>query len=212
MKSGVWLLAFTLAFGAAVPASPALASTGNIMFNIGQKKLDSAEWGVLDQQTAFGVESAFGSPKWPVLIAAYFCRSSGTVDSTLTDTSGEPFLVHDQFATQELGFGLNKTLTVKQRIHPYISAGGMMARINQTFKQSGVSVSRGGAHIGVFGTLGAFYRLGTRFNIGGILRYSSATVSLKDLPVGQYNVPAEDLSEGGTTYGVLIGWGWPVTK
>jgi hypothetical protein len=212
-RSGWWLLALTLLSGTALPISPALAGTGNINFTIGQKSLDSADWGVLNQQTAFGAEAAFGKVKWPVLIAAYFCRSSGTVDSTLEDAFGEPFLVHDQYTTQEIGAGLNKTLTVHQRIHPYLSAGGMMGRVSETFKQSGISVSRGAGHIGFWSSLGAFYRMGTRFNIGGIVRYSSATVSLKELPVGaNLTLPPQDISEGGWTYGVLIGWGWPATK
>jgi hypothetical protein len=204
--------ALILLSGAMLLAPPARASTGFVNFLVGQKAMDSADWGTIDQQTAFGVETAFGQNKWPVLIAAYFTRSSSTVDSTLTASNGEPFLVHDQYSTQEIGVGLNKTLTIKNRIHPYISAGGMLGHVGETFKQSGTSVSRTAGSIGFWSTFSAFYRLGTRFNAGGLVRYSSCTVDLKELVAGAQTFPAQSYSEGGITYAVVIGWGWPATK
>jgi hypothetical protein len=205
-------LALTLLSGAMLLAPPARASTGFVNFLVGQKAMDSADWGTIDQQTAFGVETAFGQNKWPVLVAAYFTRSSSSVDSTLTDSNGEPFLVHDQYSTQEVGIGLNKTFTIKKRIHPYISAGGTLGHVGETFKQSGVSVSRTGGSVGFWSTFSAFYRMGTRFNVGGLVRYSSCTVDLKELVSGAQTFEAQSISEGGTTYGVVFGWGWPATK
>ena len=216
--SGTFLLAAALA---AVSASdPATASTGFVNFMIGQKSLDDApwapsyteSWSPIQVQSAFGVESAFGSEKWPVLIAAYFARSSDSKDTTFTDPFGEPYIIHLQGTTQEIGIGVNKTLTIKRRIFPYLSAGGMVATVNETAKQSGVSVERASTKVGLWASFATFYRLGTRFNIGGLARYSDATVEFEESVILGQPAPAADVPEGGWTYGVILGWGWPATK
>lgn len=216
--SGTFLLAAVLT--TYVAPAPSDASTGFVNFLIGRKELDDAawapsyteSWSPIENQSAFGAESAFGSEKWPVLIAAYFSRSTSSKDTTLTDPFGEPYIIHLEGTTQEIGIGVNKTLTIKRRIFPYLSAGVMAANVNETAKQSGTSVERAAGKVGTWATFATFLRVGTRFNIGGLVRYSNATVHFDEALILGYPAPEADVPEGGWTYGVLIGWGWPATK
>jgi hypothetical protein len=58
---------------------------------------------------------------------------------------------------------------------------------------------------------GAFYRIGTRFNLGGAVRYSSANVDFNAYDTGNVEFKGADLNAGGLTFGFLVGWGWPAT-
>ncbi len=201
-----WILFLAAGVGLALFATPALAGPGHINFMIGQKVFDSDEWDPIDKQSSFGVEGAFGPGKWPVQMAAYISRAS---DDKSASYSGTQFNL--EATTMEFGFGLNKTFT-SGKLNPYVGAGGVHAKVDLTAQQSGTSGSDEGSGFGFWGGAGAYYRVGTTFNIGAGARYSSVDVDFNAF-TGVSGVPIQGgtVDAGGLNFGVLVGWGWPKT-
>lgn len=193
-------------------AVPAVASAGPgyVNFMLGQKLFDSDQWDPIDKQTTIGVEGVFGPATWPVSLDAYLARASkektahvddgfgGTVDYTLDAT------------TYEVGVGVNRTWR-RGKLYPYLNAGGVMAKIDVTARQAGYSASDDDKGFGFWGGGGLFYRVGTTFNFGGAVRYSSADVEFNAFDTGNVSFEGADVPAGGFTFGVLLGWGWPKT-
>jgi hypothetical protein len=179
--------------GVCAPA-PAIAGdwTGNANFFLGQKSLDSNDWEPLDNQGEFGAEVSWGKKAWPVLIAT---------DVLVSGDSDEISGVDVDAATTEFDFGVRKIWEVKT-FRPYV--GGGLAIAGAAFEASGGgnSIDDSDNSVGVWVGGGAFWRLGSRFNIGGAVRYSTADVTLFD----------EDVDAGGIHIGLLLGWGWPAEK
>lgn len=195
----------------AVP-SVAGARPGYVNFMLGQKLFDSDHWDPIDKQTAFGAEGVFGPATWPVSLDAYLSRASKSKDVSFDDGSGGTIDGTADATTYEFGFGVNKTWQ-RKKFYPYLNAGAMMAKIDVTFHQSGTSASDDDKGLGFWGGGGAFYRIGTTFNLGGAVRYSSADVDFNAFTTTIGNIPFEGASvpAGGLTFGVLLGWGWPKT-
>jgi hypothetical protein len=190
-------------------ASSSEAGPGYVNFVLGQKVFDSEDWDPIDKQPVFGVEAAFGPSTWPVHIMTFLQRSSKSKDEVIDSGTG---LVNVTFEadTWEFGAGINKTWT-SGKLYPYLGAGIDYAKVDVTLKQGGTSTSDDGNGFGFWGGGGAFYRIGTRFNVGGTVRYSSADVDFNAFDTGNVEFGGAELDAGGVTFGFLLGWGWPAT-
>ena len=206
----VSLVLFAVALLVAVPT--ASAGPGHVNFTFGQKMFESGEfpdgWDPIDKQSTYGVEAAFGPGTWPVQIAVYLLRSSEDKSAEVPDGTGGTVPGTIEAEANEFGFGLNKTFGEK-KIRPYIGAGGVYMVTDLTASQSGTSFSDAANGFGFWGGAGAFYRLGSTFNLGAGVRYSSATVDYDVYEGTSISYPAFDLDAGGTQLHVLIGWSWP---
>jgi Outer membrane protein beta-barrel domain len=185
------------------------AGPGYVNFVLGQKQFDE-EWDPVDKQPAFGVEAAFGPSTWPVHIMTFLQRSSKSKDAEADDGSGGTVTYTLEADTWEFGGGVNKTFG-EDKFHPYIGAGAVYAKVDVTAKYIGFSGSDDANGFGFWGGGGAFYRLGTRFNVGGTVRYSSANVDFNAFDTGTVEFGGAELDAGGVTFGFLLGWGWPAT-
>ena len=198
----------------AIVAAPTLAwaGPGYVNFMFGQKAFDSGRWDPIDKQPAFGVEGVFGPATWPVSLDAYLSRASKEKTAFVDDGFGNTVELTLDATTYEFGFGVNKTWQ-KKKWYPYLNAGGVLAKIDVTARQAGTSASDDDKGLGFWGGGGIFYRVGTTCNIGAAARYSSADVEFNAFTTTIGNIPFEgaDVPAGGTTFGVLLGWGWPKT-
>jgi hypothetical protein len=191
-------------------AHSAQAGPGYVNFLIGQKVFDSDDWDPIDKQTAWGVDGVFGPSTWPVHIETFITKASKSKDATGEMSPGVPFTYHIEADSWEFGAGVNKTW-MRKRIYPYLGAGAVYAKVDMTAKQAGTSLSDDANGFGFWGGGGAFYRLGTRFNLGGAVRYSTASVDFNAFDTGNVSFGGADVQAGGLTFGVLLGWGWPAT-
>jgi len=182
------------------------AGPGYINFMLGQKLFQSDDWNPIDKQASFGVEGVYGPAKWPVHIDTYLERSSESKDAIAY--GGFPY--HIQATTRELGVGANKTWTMK-KFYPYLAAGLLYVKIDVAVEQSGFSGSDGDNGFGGWGSAGAFYRVGSAFNLGGAVRYSAADVDFNAYQTDHINFGGANIQGGGFAFGVLLGWGWPAT-
>jgi len=194
MRRAALIVAFAAA--AAFTPSPARADfEGNVNFFLGEKSLDSNDWKPLDSQFEFGAVMSFGQSDWPVQIAGDVLVS---VDET--DVQGITFTG----TTFEFDAGIRWLILKKGKVFPYL--GGGVGLIGAGLKGDfGVGdVDAADVALGVWADTGVFFRLGSHFNIGLDLRYSSADV---DLDFGSGFV-AQDVYAGGFSYGLLLGFGW----
>ena len=193
-------------------AAPALASAGPgyVNFLLGQKIFDSDHWDPIDKQSAIGAEGVFGKATWPVSLDAYLARSSKEKSKAVDDGFGGTVDVTLDATTYEFGLGLNKTWQ-RKKFYPYLNAGAVLAKIDVTARQAGTSVSDDDKGLGFWGGGGVFYRVGSTFNLGGAVRYSSANVEFNAFDTGNVSFDGADVPAGGLTFGVLLGWGWPKT-
>jgi hypothetical protein len=196
----------------AIVAAPTLAwaGPGYVNFLLGQKLFDSDRWDPIDKQTAFGAEGVFGPATWPVSLDAYLARASKEKTAFVDDGFGNDVEITLDATTYEFGLGVNKTWQ-KKKWYPYLNAGGVLAKIDVTARQAGTSVSDDDKGLGFWGGGGVFYRVGTTFNLGGAVRYSSANVEFNAFDTGTVSFDGADVPAGGLTVGVLLGWGWPKT-
>ena len=197
-----------LALGLLSSPSPSHAGPGYVNFMIGQKAFDSDDWSPIDKQPSFGVEGVFGPAKWPVQLDAYVARASKSKDAVFAGVQGT-----FEATTYEFGFGLNKTWTTEnKKFYPYVNAGMVHAKVDGSVSQQGTSGSDQATGFGFWGGAGAFYRVGTAFNIGAAGRYSAVDVDFNPYTgVSGVSIPGGDIAAGGFAFGVLFGWGWPKT-
>jgi hypothetical protein len=187
---------FVMLFAATIAFAPARADfDGNVNFLLGAKSLNSSDWSPNDNQVAFGAVMSFGEKDWPVHIAGDVLFSFDETTSGGVETTGVTF---------EFDPGIRWLILKKGTVFPYIGGGvgiiGAAAKVEETF----VSVDAADATLGFWTDAGVFFRLGSNFNVGLDLRYSTAEVDL-DFGAG---VVAQDVNAGGFTVGVLMGFGW----
>ena len=185
---------------AALTFSPAQAGfDGEVNFFLGQKSLDDFWSPSLDTQTEFGAVMSFGQDDWPVHIAADVltsARGTAAYDPSVgsSTTNGLTF---------EIDAGVRKIWKAGQ-VRPYIGGGVGVIGAALMFNFGFDSVAAIDAALGIWADTGVFFRLGSHFNIGLDLRYSSAKVDL-DLGSG---IGARDVNAGGFSYVLLMGFGW----
>lgn len=189
-------MTFAIVAAAAFTCSLARAdAAGNVNFFLGQKSLDSNDWAPIEDQPAFGAIMSFGADDWPVQIAA-----DVLVTADQETVSGFEFTA----TTFEFDAGVRWLIYKKGKVFPYIGAGiGVIGAAAEGDYGFG-TVDAGDASLGYWADAGVFFRLGSHFNIGVDLRYSDASV---DLDFGS-GLLAQDVSAGGFSYGLLIGFGW----
>ena len=163
--------------------------TGNVNFFLGQKSLESDDWGPLDEQGAFGVLVDFKQRHWPVSIALDILGSADDTRELGVDIDG---------STVEFNAGVRKIWEVhRSSVRPYI--GGGIAFINAELETTGfntVTVEDDGTGFWING--GVYWTLGQHFNLGLDLRYSEAEVTLLGV----------DVEAGGAFAGLLLGYHW----
>ncbi|HEY0719893.1 MAG TPA: hypothetical protein VGE50_01440 [Gammaproteobacteria bacterium] len=194
------LLAFT------VPA----AAVTDINIFLGQKSLDSADWGAgsemgagvsLDEQGEFGILMNFAGYNWPVSIAVDLLGSSDEVDyyDTYYNSYGRVTA-----STSELDLGVRKVFGIYgTSLHPYV--GGGLALVtgtieDQVFYVGSYDDSDSGTGLWLNG--GIFWSIG-HFNIGLDARYSEADVTL----LSYYGNPVT-VNAGGSHAGLIVGYSW----
>jgi len=183
-----------------VVAGPAMADAeGHVNFFLGEKAMNSDDWDPVDKQGEFGAVMSFGGSDWPVLIAADVL-TSGQEEDVTTGPFGASKL---KAGTFEAAFGARKIWKFGN-VHPYASGGIALIGAGAKYESGIFSVDADDAAIGPWVSGGVFWRLGSRFNLGFDVRYSSAEVDL-DFGAGivQHNVKA-----GGLHGGITVGFGW----
>jgi opacity protein-like surface antigen len=183
--------------------TPVLAdSDGHVNFFLGFKQLDSDDWEPVDQQGEVGAVMSFGQDDWPVHIAADVLGSADEEETI------DPFFGPVTFtgSTFEVDAGVRKIWKVGSggKCMPYVGAGLGLIAAAAEIEGNVASVDADDSAVGFWGGAGVFWRLGSRFNIGLDVRYSTADV---DLDFGG-GLVAEDIAAGGFHYGMLLGFGW----
>lgn len=163
--------------------------TGNVNFFLGQKSLDSDDWGTLDEQGAFGVLVDFRQENWPVSIALDFLGSADDTTRLGNTIDG---------MTTEFNAGIRKIWEISgSSVRPYL--GGGIAFINAELERTNVFVVKDDdSGTGLWLNGGIYWTLGQHFNLGLDLRYSEADVTL-------FGVNGE---AGGGFAGLLLGYHW----
>ncbi|MDP2359988.1 MAG: outer membrane beta-barrel protein [bacterium] len=165
-------------------AGLAKAAGMNYAFQIGQKGLDSDDWGDIDSQLAVGLHFDMGLGTLPFNLAADVIATNGS-DGDL------------EGGTMEIGLGLRKYFPMGEKIQLYAQGG--LAFISATSKYDGPGGDWDETESGIGFALngGAMYPLGEMFKVGLDLRFSSATADFG----------GTDVATGGFTYSLVLGMG-----
>lgn len=185
------VLAFVGAAGLflVAPAARAAEPAINLDFLIGQKQLDDDDWDPLEDQIEFGVQTTWGTKDVPVGLAADLLYSSDSAKIGTATVKG---------STMEIALGARAFFPVQQ-FHPYMGAGINMIRAEFSGNNPGVgSASDNDTAVGFWAGLGGNVRLGSNFNLGVALRYSTAEVTLF----------GTDGEAGGVHFGLTAGLGF----
>jgi hypothetical protein len=142
---------------------------------------------------------SFGGADWPVLIAVDVL-TSGEEEDVFNGPFGASKLTAGTF---EGAFGVRK-IWQSWNVHPYAGGGIALVGAGAEYEAGIFDIDADDAAIGPWLGGGVFWRLGSRFNLGFDVRYSSADVDL-DFGAGviQHNVRA-----GGFHGGITVGFGW----
>lgn len=185
--------------------SPTFAAGGSISLFLGQKNLDSSDWGSsnpnlygdsFDQQDEYGVLMDFRGDYWPISLAVDFLDSSHEVDYP------DGYVIA---STNEMNLGVRQIFNIYgTSLYPY--AGGGLAFIDAKIEDVYYYGSPCGYYdcgdedsaIGFWAGGGIIWQLPDQFNLGIDVRYSEATVTLNGR---QYNA-------GGSHAGMTLGFRW----
>ena len=188
------LLTSALLLAGALTTTQAIADEwdGNINLLLGQKSLDSDDWGDNDSQNAFGIQFDFARSEWPVhlVVDLYGAgETEGSGDDKVEDVTGGLHLgVRKYWAVGSSGFT------------PFVG-GGLALLTAESTTGSGddkETVEDDEGALGYWVGGGAKWVLGEHLNIGGEVRYSQAEVDLD----------GTELEAGGVYAGLLAGYHW----
>ncbi|HXV78193.1 MAG TPA: hypothetical protein VD788_17920 [Candidatus Polarisedimenticolaceae bacterium] len=168
----------------------------DINFVLGGKALDEDDWDDdADSQGMIGIETTFGNPGWPVAVALDYLLSGQSDERVVTSpVLGEVDLLQ---ATAELDAGVRKIWTVG-RARPFVGGGLGILTARQETNVGLRTIDEQDGTVGIWLNGGCFWRLTRRFNLGVDLRLSAGEVELF----------GRDVSAGGNSLGLLLGWGW----
>ncbi len=184
-KLPVFVLCLTLLFPCSAFCE---AMTGNVNFFYGINNLDHDDWDPVEQQKELGILLDLKKKTWPISIAIDLFSSEDSDDYVYQgynfDADGE---------TQEICIGVRKIWDYSNG-SPFI--GGGLTRINaeQTASYGPISLSEDDSEFGIWLCGGMYWTIGEYFNIGVILRWSQAEVSIGD-----------DIKAGGIHFGATAG-------
>ena len=202
----VRFLVVSVAAGSMFCLPAAAATKGHVHFLGGNYMLnDEDDTDPLEDLTQFGVELSIAPEKYPVMVAVDLLFASG--DESLTESGGGFSANLDiELDLTEVAVGVRK-IWGEASTRPFIGGGIGFVKAEVTFdgtimtpfgNVSG-SEDEDDDALGFWAQAGLFWRLGSRFEIGGQIRYNTAEVE----------VESEDIDVGGLEYGIILGWGWP---
>jgi hypothetical protein len=182
--------------------APAMA-VSDINFFLGQKNLDSSDWGAnsylgyglsLDQQGELGILANFAGHDWPVSIAVDLLISGHQVDACYSSVGCGSTTA----GTVEIDVGARKIFNIYgTSFHPYV--GGGLALITGSIEDDYYyyydNDSDSGAGLWLNG--GIFWSIG-HFNLGLDARFSEADVTLY----------GQTVNAGGSHGGIFLGFNW----
>jgi opacity protein-like surface antigen len=165
--------------------------SNNINFFFGQKTLETDDWGDFDQQAEFGILCDFRGQDWPVSIAVELIGSAKE-EGSLTGSTGE-FAVGVKKIWESAG----------TPIRPFVGVGlsSITAKFEEEFDDG--TLSSDGTALGYFVEGGVYFTVGENLNIGALVRYSYASVTIDDVGYDEF-----DINAGGTQTGIFIGYHW----
>jgi opacity protein-like surface antigen len=166
-------------------AGLAQAAGMNYAFQIGQKGLDSDDWGDIDSQLAVGLHFDMGLGTLPFNLAADVIASNGS-DGDL------------EGGTMEIGLGVRKYFPMGEKVQLYAQGGLAFISANVKFDGPGSSFDESGSGIGFAVNGGAMYPVGEMFKVGLDLRFSGAKADLGG---------TDKAAVGGFTYSLVLGMG-----
>jgi hypothetical protein len=187
----VLLLAVVTALFPLLHPAHAHASAGAIHFFLGQKFMDEDDWAPVEDQFEIGIDAAFGGNDWPVWI------NLGLLGSSAQEELGGG--VEVEGSTAEFTAGINKTWTGGQ-FRPYVAGGIAFVTVDVETRDESVTIEDGhDAAVGLYLQGGGYWRLGSSFNLGGMLR----------LTMADGDVFGGEFQGGGVHLGLTLGYGWP---
>jgi hypothetical protein len=146
----------------------------------------------------FAAEMSWGATDWPVYIATDIIGTVAQEDTLSFDPFLGTFSLTTTGSTFEADFGVRKIWEVGN-FRPYLGGGiGVMIGFYQV-EFRGFSNDDSDATLGPWVGGGAFWRLGSHFNLGLSARWSQGNIDLFGVEV----------DTGGLQYGLLLGFGFP---
>lgn len=165
--------------------SPARASAGAVHLFVGQKFLDEEEWQPIDSQFEVGIDASLGDDDWPVWINLGLFHASDEEElNAVEEIEG---------TTTEFSVGINKTWTGRQ-FRPFVAGGLAFVSSDFEIRDPDEVFEDDDSGTGLYAQGGGYWRVGSSFNLGGMLRYS---------------VFSDDFEAGGLHVGLIAGFGWP---
>lgn len=191
-----------------VSSGPALAGDpeGHVNVFLGQKALDSDDWNPADKQPEFGVTMSFGRSDWPVFIVLDVLKSEREedyLDPVLSNLGTAKFTG----ATLEIAPGIRKIWNLG-RTRPYVGGGMALIKASAEYEYPTVTYDAEETTLGPWLGGGVFWRLGSRFNLGFDVRWSSGDVNLEVNDDNLFVLNAYNVKAGGLHTGVTFGIGW----
>lgn len=173
--------------GISLPAT-AHASAGAVHVFVGQKFMDEEDWEPLDGQFEVGIDAAVGGDDWPIWINLGLLSASDEEDFSPDEEV--------EATTMELYLGINKTWT-RNQFRPFVAGG--LAFVNTEIEERDFdeTFEFEDDGTGLYAQGGGYWRIGSSFNLGGMLRYS---------------VFSDDFEGGGLHVGLIAGFGWPKAR
>jgi hypothetical protein len=165
----------------------------DVDFYTGLKSLDNSKWKPVGQHFEFGQQATLGMTQIPVKFAFDYFSSSGFGQQR--DGAGN--LVDVSGGTTEYAFGA-RFISDTYVFRGFAGAGVCLARASLSATNGGSSFSGSGSGVGVWANGGGFFRLGRHFNLGAMIRISTAPVK----------IAGTSLDAGGTEGGIFFGWGF----
>lgn len=202
----VRFLVVSVAAGAMFCLPAAAATKGHVHFFGGNYMLnDEDDTEPLEDLTQVGVELSIAPADSPVMVAVdlLFARGDESQSDSVAGFSADFDI---ELELTELAVGVRK-IWEESSIRPFIGGGIGFVQADATFDVNlesplgNVSFSEDEEDdaLGFWAQAGLFWRLGSRFEIGGQIRYNTAEVEVAD----------EEIDVGGLGYGIILGWGWP---
>ena len=169
--------------------------SNNINFFFGQKSL-SNDWdtayGDYREQPEFGILGDFRAQDWPISISVELLGSTKKED----DLTGR---------TSEFGLGVKKIWEgAGTPIRPFVGIGlnSITAEFEEEFNDGSVASSED-TGMGYYMEGGVYFTLGENLNLGALVRYSYASISVDKDNDGEED---DDFNVGGTHAGIFIGY------
>lgn len=164
------------------------AGAGAVHVFVGQKFLDEEDWEPLDTQFELGIDAALGGDDWPIWINIGIFGANDEEELSAVEEV--------EVTTTEFSLGINKTWTRRQ-FRPFLAGGLAFVNSDIEFRDPGGVFEEEDSGVGLYAQGGGYWRIGSSFNLGGMLRYS---------------VFSDDFEGGGLHVGLIAGFGWPKAR